>query len=170
MSYRGKKHPLYNSMRKYGVENFTFDIIEECSDDIVNDRERHWVAHFDSVNSKKGYNLTTGGNSLFRHTEKTRKLLREKRALQVITLKHRNAISTSLKKTNQLEEVKLNRRNGQAKRGEQTEETKKKRSESHRKWCESNRELMLLNRQKLRRCSMCNQVGHNKRSCKELNK
>jgi group I intron endonuclease len=69
---RGVARPLYNAIRKYGVDNFTFEIIENCDDDCVNDREQHWVSHYDSYNPDRGYNLTNGGNQNFNRSEVTR--------------------------------------------------------------------------------------------------
>lgn len=57
----GGERPLYRSMRKHGVDNFAFEVLEECDDSLVDEREQHWVAHFDSFNPEKGYNLTNGG-------------------------------------------------------------------------------------------------------------
>jgi group I intron endonuclease len=48
-------------MRKHGIENFTFEIIEECEDSKTDERERFWIAEFDCCNSEKGYNLDVGG-------------------------------------------------------------------------------------------------------------
>ena len=59
---RGSTRPLYRSIRKHGEENFKFEVIEECEDDLINEREQYWVSHYDSFNPKKGYNLTSGGN------------------------------------------------------------------------------------------------------------
>lgn len=62
--YSSKNHsderPLYRSMRKHGIENFSFEIIEECADDLVDDREKFWISHFDSTDLDKGYNLELG--------------------------------------------------------------------------------------------------------------
>lgn len=58
---RGNHRHLYASIRKYGQENFSFDVIEECEDDVINEREQYWVSHYDSYNPEKGYNLTRGG-------------------------------------------------------------------------------------------------------------
>jgi group I intron endonuclease len=58
----GSEYPLYRSMRKHGIENFEFSILEECSDELVNDREKHWVSQYDSYIAEKGYNLTRGGS------------------------------------------------------------------------------------------------------------
>ena len=46
---------LYNSLIKYGVENHTFSIIEECDVEVMNERERYWQDYFDVI--KKGLNL-----------------------------------------------------------------------------------------------------------------
>lgn len=50
--------PLYKSFRKYGIENFSFEIIEECSLDI-DEKEKYWINFYDSY--KNGYNATIGG-------------------------------------------------------------------------------------------------------------
>lgn len=59
---KGNDKPLYRSIRKHGEENFVFEILEECEDEVINEREQHWVTHFDSFNPEKGYNLTLGGD------------------------------------------------------------------------------------------------------------
>jgi len=55
-----KQTYLYNSFLKHGVENHTFEIIEECSIDILNEREVYYVELYDTFNSKNGLNLMTG--------------------------------------------------------------------------------------------------------------
>lgn len=52
---------LYLAMRKYGIENFSFEVIEYCSRDSLNDREIYWIQYYNSTNSKKGYNILYGG-------------------------------------------------------------------------------------------------------------
>ena len=51
---------IYNSLKKYGPENHTFEIIEECDLDKLNEREIYWIDIFQSV--KRGLNLTFGGD------------------------------------------------------------------------------------------------------------
>ena len=46
-------------MRKYGIENFTFSVIEECSQEQLNEREIYWIEYYDTY--KNGYNSTLGG-------------------------------------------------------------------------------------------------------------
>ncbi len=40
------KNKLYPAMREYGVENFTFEIIEECEREKLNEREQYWQNYF----------------------------------------------------------------------------------------------------------------------------
>lgn len=55
--------PLYRSIRKYGLDNFSFEVLEECNKQELNDREIFWINYYDSSNNQKGYNLTQGGYS-----------------------------------------------------------------------------------------------------------
>ena len=54
-------YPIYRAMRKYGVDNFMFELLEECSADFLDIREQYWIEYFDSY--KNGYNQTIGGNN-----------------------------------------------------------------------------------------------------------
>ena len=59
--YEGYKNkPLYRAFAKYGVENFEFSVIEQCSDVDVNEREIYWIEKYGSF--KNGYNATLGGD------------------------------------------------------------------------------------------------------------
>lgn len=49
---------LYNIMQRTGVWNFTFEILEECSRDKLNEKERFWINMYQS--NKVGMNLTKG--------------------------------------------------------------------------------------------------------------
>ena len=40
------KNKLYPAMQKYGVENFTFEIIEKCDKNLLNEREDYWQEFF----------------------------------------------------------------------------------------------------------------------------
>ena len=62
------KH-LQNSWNKYGSENFEFSIIEETTDNKLNEREIYWIKKYDSYNN--GYNNDYGGAGCrgFKHSE-----------------------------------------------------------------------------------------------------
>ena len=55
---RNEKRPLYNAMRKYGVEHFHIELIEET--DNPEEREIYWIEKKQSF--KNGYNATIGGD------------------------------------------------------------------------------------------------------------
>lgn len=50
------------AINKYGIENFCFEILEECDVDHLDERERFWIDYYDSYHN--GYNRTVGGSSL----------------------------------------------------------------------------------------------------------
>lgn len=54
---------FYRALRKYGFENFSFDILEIVEDaKLLNERESYWIAKYDSF--LNGYNSTPGGDSV----------------------------------------------------------------------------------------------------------
>jgi group I intron endonuclease len=53
-------YPLYLAFFKYGLENFSFEIVEECLKEGLNEREIFWISQFNSY--LNGYNQTLGGN------------------------------------------------------------------------------------------------------------
>lgn len=55
--------PLYRAIRKYGLSNFSFEVIEECKQEDLNEREIYWINFYQSFNLDKGYNLTLGGSN-----------------------------------------------------------------------------------------------------------
>lgn len=51
-------HPLYNSMKCYGIENFEFIIIEEIEDvNSLDEREQYWMDYYKCYDRNLGYNL-----------------------------------------------------------------------------------------------------------------
>ena len=50
---------LYKAFEKYGIENFIFEILEECSIQELGEKEKYYIAKYDTY--KNGYNMTTGG-------------------------------------------------------------------------------------------------------------
>ena len=55
----GRKHrAIYAAMRKYGIENFSFEVLEETQ--LPNEREQDYIQEYDSYHN--GYNETLGGD------------------------------------------------------------------------------------------------------------
>ncbi len=60
-----RKSILHDSIRGYGWENHTLEIIEECEDDSLSEREIFWVKELNSYHydNPKGMNMTRGGEA-----------------------------------------------------------------------------------------------------------
>ena len=72
-------YPLYRAIRKYGIENFSFEIVEECSIEELNEKEIYYIGEFNSyihAENSQGYNMTLGGEGTRGH--KASKETREK--------------------------------------------------------------------------------------------
>jgi hypothetical protein len=53
---------LYNAIHKYGIDNFSFEALEECDTGKLDDLERKYIVQFNSL-KPNGYNLEKGGNT-----------------------------------------------------------------------------------------------------------
>lgn len=57
-------YPLYRAFRKYGLDNFSFEIIEECSEEELNKKEIYYIDLYRTYicwKDSNGYNQTLGG-------------------------------------------------------------------------------------------------------------
>ena len=54
-------YPLYKAIRKYGLNNFDFSIIEECKESELNEKEKYWIDFYNTYKGE-GYNQTPGGD------------------------------------------------------------------------------------------------------------
>lgn len=66
---KGYNYPLYSAIRKYGVENFSFEILEECSRNELNEKEIYYIKEYKSNQKSYGYNIVEGGGEA-PHTSK----------------------------------------------------------------------------------------------------
>lgn len=53
--------PLYRAFKKYGIENFTFEILEQCKREELNEKEIKYIEIYNSTTDGNGYNLEHGG-------------------------------------------------------------------------------------------------------------
>jgi len=66
---------FYNAIRKYGKENFKWEVIDVANtEQELNEKEKYWIKELNAV-SPNGYNLTSGGDgcSGYKHTEESKK-------------------------------------------------------------------------------------------------
>lgn len=56
---RENKKLLYKAFQKYGLENFEFEILEECNPKDLSEKEKYYIEKYNTY--KNGYNSTSGG-------------------------------------------------------------------------------------------------------------
>ena len=61
---QGYNYPLYRAIRKHGLDNFSFDVLEECERDKLNELEIFYIAKYNAC-GPGGYNQTAGGNQSY---------------------------------------------------------------------------------------------------------
>ena len=63
---KGYNLPFHCAIRKYGIKNFIYEVLEEIEDgesqDFINDREIFFIDFYHSLTTENGYNLTVGGD------------------------------------------------------------------------------------------------------------
>ena len=67
---------LQNAYDTYGYDNFKFYIVEECDVDILDERERYYIALHKTDNRSYGYNIEPGGNKNKSLSDETKQKLR----------------------------------------------------------------------------------------------
>lgn len=82
------KFDLY--LRKVGIENFDFIILEECSIAELDEKEQYWIDYYDSI--KNGYNLLPGGQNQ-RGENNIKAKLTETQVLEIIQLLEQHKLS-----------------------------------------------------------------------------
>lgn len=98
---RSYNEHLLRAIEKYGVDNFTIEILEVCkTQSSLNKREEYFIKLFKTCNPKFGYNSTKGGDGIKR-TKIMNDRIKENRRMTSI-----NAVS-DLYKSTKVEEVIL---------------------------------------------------------------
>ena len=70
------KH-LQNAWNKYGEKNFSFEIIEECAKEKLDEREIYWIDFYGGFMSPNNYNKRGGGQESHEISEETKEKLRK---------------------------------------------------------------------------------------------
>lgn len=123
---RSVKSPIHSDLETYGLENFKFEILLECPEDMLAQWERDMICLYDADDLEKGYNSRDDRPYSLRRNEslRGRKLSEETR----------RKISESRKGITHSDEAK--RKISEAKKGRpgtpHSDETKRKLSKSHR--------------------------------------
>lgn len=59
---------LHKAIRKYGIDNFVWRVLEKCTQGELNKREQFYIQQYRSYCNVGGYNLTLGGDNNFGST------------------------------------------------------------------------------------------------------
>ena len=87
--------PIHKSIRKYGEDNFTGEVIDTANNiEELKEKEKLWIVESKSKNPF-GYNLTDGGDGTFgrKHSEETKDKIREKAIGRKSSVSNKNKIS-----------------------------------------------------------------------------
>lgn len=60
--YSTDNFAIHRAIRKYGITNFSFSIIEECLEEDLDKKEIYWIEKFNSI-IPNGYNMIDGGSN-----------------------------------------------------------------------------------------------------------
>lgn len=72
LKWRYANQLLTDEREKYGLENFTVEILEECDNSRLNELERIYIEKYNTI-YPDGYNDNEGGDIGFHHSERTKK-------------------------------------------------------------------------------------------------
>lgn len=84
---------LQRAWNKYGQQNFSFEILELCPENILDDVETKYIEFYDSCNN--GYNIESGGNQNKHLSDETRQLLRQAHLGKTASYETRKKMSES---------------------------------------------------------------------------
>jgi group I intron endonuclease len=62
-NYLGSGIILKNAIKKYGIQNFKKEILENCNTiKDLNEREKYWIKKYNTLDKQIGYNISLGGD------------------------------------------------------------------------------------------------------------
>ena len=129
------KYPLYKAIRKYGLHNFEFIIIEVINDrKELDQKEQYWLDNYQSYLPEKGYNLasTAGSKKNYKVSQETRLKMAKAKKGKKHSEETKNKISKSNKGKHILSEEHKLKLSESHKGKIVSKETREKLSKSHK--------------------------------------
>jgi len=97
---RGSRLAIHAAVRKYGVENFSAEVVWRGSTDQLNDKECFYIKKLGTfIDTGKGYNLTTGGGQ-FEMSQSSKRAIAKAVSMQWKDAKFRSATCDAISKAN----------------------------------------------------------------------
>lgn len=126
---------LFNSFKKYGVDNHLFEVVELCEAEILNEKERYWQDYFE-VLGKNGLNckLTETNNKSGKYSDEVKKKMSDAKLGKPSNKKGKKLSEDTKKKiseNNGCKRIEVREKISKTKKGHTVSvETKKKLSEA----------------------------------------
>lgn len=121
-----KQYKLFYSIEKYGYNSHVFEVLEECSESVLNIRERYWQDFYNVLQEGLNLHLTKTESKPAKHSEETKQKIKESLIGRVMTDEHKKRLSIA--RMALPEEIR--KAAGQHKKGhKESKESNKKRSE-----------------------------------------
>jgi group I intron endonuclease len=89
---------LYNSFLKYGVDNHTFEIVEECEINLLNERERFYQEFYNVINKGLNCFLTNTNEKKRVFSKETKEKMKESAKNKFFSETHRKNIGIAVSK------------------------------------------------------------------------
>lgn len=136
--YMGSGKKLAPAIKHYGIENFEKLLVQyvETAEE-ANDQEIFWIAHYDTTNPEKGYNISKGGNGIrLEHSWNAgKKGIYSKETLQKMRKAkegNKNALGHKLTDEGKQKMSEMKKGNTYRKGAKHTKESKEKMAKSHK--------------------------------------
>ena len=143
------------AIHKYFGKVKEITILEECNQELLNDREKYWITFYESNIKEKGYNLTEGGDGGFSYCQNYWKNHPEKMKEHITKIQHLAAEAAKewRKQNPEKEKERLNNLHQKsaewrANNPEQFKENLKNAQKKAKEWREENHEQFEENRKK----------------------
>ena len=121
-----ERNPLLKkAFKKYGLDKFTIDVLEQCETDKLDEREQYWMDYYEVTNRDKGYNICpiAGSTRGVKKSQEERKQMSERASQRIGDLNPFYGKEHSEETKEKIRKRKLNQK--------VSEETKLKLSQAH---------------------------------------
>lgn len=105
---------LQYAWNTYGEENFSFYILEECDESIIDEREIYYIAEFKTQDDDFGYNVEPGGSVNKTMAQQTKDKISEKLKGREFTEEHRQRIGEANRRREITDEMRKHMRENHA--------------------------------------------------------
>lgn len=135
---------FHRSLKKYGADNFKWEIIEECDVSIVNEREKYWIDFYQTyIDKSKGYNETPGGEG-YRLSEEIKQKISLANQNKIRTTEQRAHLSKVKKEANFHHSIETRKKMSVSRKGRKLNLTEAEHIRRQQKWSDERKNKLSL--------------------------